>query len=165
MAESSVGHGSSVNLSHEEIMARLQRKVKERIAAREASGEVSASVPASPAVGGGATSSPLYNGAPLSPGGGGAQRASDSFALPSTVLRSPSKLRKPRKSASLKVLPRVESRLNEKPLPPLPPLSTELDGMKGVEHHPTSPVSPTGALSGIEALLSAAAIADQPRWS
>lgn len=115
-------------LSHEEVMARLQRKVKERIAAREATagsgssvaGELSAaSVPTSPAV-------PISSLGSTTPSG---RRRQDSASghTPSSSHRSSSnsRQRKPRKAASLKTLPQHHrgSEDDEKPLPPLPPPS------------------------------------------
>ena len=155
-------YSSTSKLTHEEVMARLQKKVKERIAAKEAAianGSISSSTPTSPAV----SMTSLSTSAVNSTG----RRRQESQSSTTGSLSSKSQQRKPRKAVSLKALPR-NSRHEEKPLPELPikgnPTSLaaeEDDQMSGVEQDtPDFDPSASEGRLGIEALLSAAAIAD-----
>lgn len=154
---------SSSRLSHEEVMARLQKKVKERIAAKEAAianGNSSSSTPTSPAVS-------LTSLGASAGGNSTGRRRQESQSSNTGSLSSKSQPRKPRKAVSLKALPR-SSQLEEKPLPELPikgetslSAAGEDDQMSGVEQDtPDFDPSASEGRLGIEALLSAAAIAD-----
>lgn len=149
---------SSSKLTHEEVMARLQKKVKERIAAKEAAianGSISSSTPTSPAVS-------------MTSLGATGRRRQESQNSNTGSLSSKTQQRKPRKAVSLKALPRNNSRHEEKPLPELPikgslspSAAGEDDQMSGVEQDaPEFDPSASEGRLGIEALLSAAAIAD-----
>lgn len=155
-------YSSTSKLTHEEVMARLQKKVKERIAAKEAAianGSISSSTPTSPAV----SMTSLGTSGVNSTG----RRRQESQNSTTGSLSSKSQQRKPRKAVSLKALPR-NSRHEEKPLPELPikgdatSLAAEQDDqMTGVEQDtPDFDPSASEGRLGIEALLSAAAIAD-----
>lgn len=145
-------------ISHEEVMARLQRKVKERIAARSSSGHSipGESSPSSPSIG----ASSLHSNGRLD-----RRRQGSANGLPTTSShRSSSKgPRRPRKAASLRVF---SPQSDEKPLPELPQPHVDAsvhhvdddEKMVDVEHEPDA-----SNRLGIEALLSAAAIADSPR--
>ncbi|PWN32445.1 uncharacterized protein FA14DRAFT_74089 [Meira miltonrushii] len=155
---------SPSRLSHEEVMARLQKKVKERIAAKEAAianGSISSSTPTSPAV------SMTSLGASAVGNSTGRRRQESQNSNTGVLSPSKSQQRKPRKAVSLKALPRT-SRHEDKPLPELPikggtspPPAGEDDQMSGVEQTtPEFDPSASEGRLGIEALLSAAAIAD-----
>lgn len=148
--------------SHEEVMARLQKKVKERIAAKEAANGngQSSSTPTSPAI------SMSLLGAPAA--AASVRRRQESTGISQNLAKQ--QPRKPRKAVSLKALSRA-NHYDEKMLPELPvkqvssPSPVEDDGdeqMSGVEQ--TSPTEVDQSTSegrlGIEALLSAAAITD-----
>ena len=151
---------SQLPVSHEEVMARLQRKVKERLAAKNSGQDYSS---ANVIVGGRAkapaSGSPLlskhsslpYGSPPASIGRSGRRRqgsVADS-QRPSAARRSGSNNgRNPRKSASLKTL------------------SGKMDQCLDDDANMQDVVEPCDngtAGMGIEALLSAAAIADSPR--
>jgi hypothetical protein len=175
---------SSQPLSHEEVMARLQRKVKERLAARNALQDFDSS---NIIVGGRArtrtaTSPTLnkhaslpYGSPPSSYGSKGGRRLQAALAnqsLSTNGQRSTSSTnRKPRKSASLKAISREAEQQQQQRRSSYRERDVELDNglvspsiaddAKMEDIFVPSDIGSAG--TGIEALLSAAAIADSPR--
>jgi hypothetical protein len=155
-------YSSTPTLSHEEVMARLQRKVKERLAAKNAGLDYSSSTVI---VGGRsksmkAISSPIlskhsslpYGTLPASLGRSSGRRRQEiatNLQPPSTTRRSTSNNRRQVKSPSLRG---IVQELDRK-------VEAEDAKMEDV----SSPIDSGTAGMGIEALLSAAAIADTPR--
>jgi len=166
--DSSTGLSSSSSqpLSHEEVMARLQRKVKERLAAKNGGQEFTSS---NVIVGGrSSATSPIlsskhsslpYGSQPASIGRSGRRRQGSlagQAVSPSSTRRSTSNNgRKPRKSASLKGLDR-EAELQQQRKEEEQEEDAKMEDV-------VIPYDGGTAGMGIEALLSAAAIADSPR--
>lgn len=184
------GQGSSSSpprLSHDEIMARLQRKVKDRIAARSASGSSSidsgsaAATPASP------PSSPMTcaaSGKYQPYGGRRRQESASTIDSQSSQGATAGSRRAPRKAVSLKVFPPSQkpvqpqgdngavqrSEVTHSPMfaaqsPDQRTPDYETDDKTAVTTHSLAAADDAAGRLGIEALLSAAAIADSPRAS
>ncbi|UZJ54016.1 hypothetical protein CBS101457_003336 [Exobasidium rhododendri] len=170
---------SSQPISHEEVMARLQRKVKERLAAKNERRDYSS---ANVLVGGRSHSvastsatSPTFQNKHSSlpygtqPASLGRTSGRKRPGNPATILNAPSSssrrslsinTRKPRKSASMKTLSRKEEEEDEEERGERKRENGEDDDAEMQDAVLTSNNGSTLAM-GIEALLSAAAIADR----